>query len=705
MHETALLACLVAGWCLMGRVARERCLPTRLAGSVALGSLVATALTNVAMRFPHPESTTTVAALLLCMAGGRAPRPRFPRLRSYEILVLGGALAAAAWFVTLHLLRKPDGDYFIHMANWGLLASGHYPPVNPFMPGLPLVGHVARDVLIAWASASAETPFPALRVLTVLWQLSAVTLLYFGVRRHGGGPPSAVAATALALCATAGGFPDFRSPAWHVVVENNNPLVHACLFLLMLLALKPPGKGLTILTGLALGTYALVYETHFAVLVLALPLAARGTLPAVLLAVALAAVQGGLLTSLLTPSAGPAAATQAVSLQGLKPLTLTSPNGREYPLFSLRFLKAQSLGWWLLPFTLTQVRRNRYARLAVLVGLAAVAIPAVLNLGRFNVEALRLVFLAGLGFAVALGCALGRANPRVLVLAALAVAVTGLPTFRLHYHELWRLHRRPGVFVLDPRSQAVQQAGHPQFTEADFRALLRLRQEGRRGERVAANPAPLAGVPSSLDNVPKFLANVAGLARLGVTGAGTRPDVDTLDQNPFLTGYGYRGTAFWSTLDPDLAGDLQADWLYVLDDNLTEAQRARLESEPRYREVARQEGRRLVRVQKGPDPRPTPPDLEVLAPEGNSMHPGEFRAVVVTLRNGGDREVDLEGAAWAPDLRDANGRIVNEGDRVRTRLPDLTLQPGESAACEAYLVAPPLPGDYLWAGSRLRVTR
>lgn len=694
MQDAALLVCLVAGWRLMGRVARERCLLTRLAGAVALGSLVATALTNVTMRtFADPAGPTLLAAALLCVAGRPAPRWHVPRLKPYEVLALGIFVVNAAWFVTVHLLRKPDGDYFIHMANWGLLASGHYPAVNPFMPDLPMLGHVARDVLIAWASVHAETPFPALRLLTVLWQVSAVVLLYFGVRRHGGGRLSAVAATALALYATEGGFPDFRSPALHVVVENNNPLVHAGLFLLMLLALKPPTRANTLLTGLALGTYALVYETHFAVLVMALVF----TRPAVAgLAVALAAVQGGLLTDLAMrllglQSAAPdnVAATQAVRLQGLKPLVLTSPNHRHYPLYDLRFLKAQSLGWWLLPFTLLAARGNRYARLALLMGVAALAIPSLLALGRFDAEALRMVFLAGVCFAVALGCVVGQtpAPPRVVLpMIALAVVLVGSMTLRLHRDEFWRLERRPGVFTLDSREHAIHQAAHPQFTAADYEALLQLRRHARRGERVLANPAMVPGVSSSLDQVPKFLTTVAGLARIPVTGAGTRPDPETVDQNPFVVGYGYRGIAFWATLDPTLADDLKADWLYVLEENLPSDDRL---AHPRYEEVYRRDGRRLVRVRRQLTPEAL--FLEVQVPPLAPMRPGEFRRVPVTVSNPGPPGL------WRPDLTDEEGRPVNAGDRVPT------LVPHEARQVEAYLVAPPRPGRYRWAGVPLTV--
>lgn len=698
MQEAALLVCLFAGWRLMGRVARERCLLTRLAGAVALGSLVATALTNVTMRVvPEPAGPTLLAAALLCLAGRPAPRLHIPRLKAYEVLALGVFVVNAAWFVTVHLLRKPDGDYFIHMANWGLLASGHYPAVNPFMPDLPMLGHVARDVLIAWASVHAETPFPALRLLTVLWQVSAIVLLYFGVRRHGGGPLSAVAATALALYATEGGFPDFRSPALHVVIENNNPLVHAGLFLLMLLALKPPTRANTLLTGLALATYALVYETHFAVLVMALVF----TRPAVAgLAVALAAVQGGLLTDLAMrvlhlqgAAADNVAATQSVRLQGLKPLVLTSPNHRHYALYDLRFLEAQSLGWWLLPFTLLAARGNRYARLALLMGVAALAIPSLLALGRFDAEALRMVFLAGVCFAVALGCAVGQvAPPRVVLpLMALAVVLVGSTTLALHRDEFWRLERRPGVFTLDPREHAIQQAAHPQFTAADYEALLQLRRHARRGERVLANPAMVPGVPSSLDQVPKFLTTVAGLARIPVTGAGTRPDPETVDQNPFVVGYGYRGIAFWATLDPALADDLKADWLYVLEENLPSDDRL---AHPRYEEVYRRDGRRLVRVRRQA---PLPPEslfLEIQVPTLAPMRPGEFRRIPVTATN--LRSEPLAPAAWRPDLTDEEGRPVNAGDRVPTPVP--ALEPNETRQVEAHLVAPPRPGRYRWAG-------
>lgn len=706
MEEAAVLACLVAGWQLMGRVARERCLLTRLAGAVALGSLVATALTNVTMRVvPQPALPTLAAAALLCLAGRPAPRLHVPRLKPYEVLALGTFLVNAAWFVTVHLLRKPDGDYFIHMANWGLLASGHYPAVNPFLPDLPMLGHVARDVLIAWASVHAETPFPALRLLTVLWQVSAIVLLYSGVRRYGGGPLSAVAATALALYATEGGFPDFRSPALHAVIENNNPLVHAGLFLLMLLALKPPTRGNTLLTGLALGTYALVYETHFAVLVIALVF----TRPAVAgLAVALAAVQGGLLTDLTfrllgvhAPATGNEAATQSVRLHGLKPLVLTSPNHRHYALYDLRFLKAQGLGWWLLPFTLLATRGNRYGRLALLVGAGALAIPALLALGRFDAEALRMVFLAGVSFAIALGCAVGQvapkhATPLVLALGVVAVVLTGSRTLRLHRDEFWRLGQRPGVFTLDPREQAVQQAAHPQFTAADYEALLELRRHARKGERVLANPAMVPGVSSSLDQVPKFLTTVAGLARIPVTGAGTRPDPETVDQNPFVVGQGYRGIAFWATLDPVIADDLEADWLYVLDEGLPL-------THPRYTEVYRRDGRRLVRLQRQPlTPESLFLDLEI--PALPRLRPSEFRRIPVTAVNRSPEPLVLgPGTVWRPLLHDARGRLVNAGDRVPTPLPQGTLAPGESVQVGAYLVAPPLPGRYRWADASLEV--
>jgi hypothetical protein len=208
---------------------------------------------------------------------GRGPSPRRPGLHPGTIVFLVLASLAIYLYTNSQQIANTDDDYWIHMPLQGLMLHGGFPPTNPFFSDIPMNGHYGRNltlVTVAWVSGL-DLPFVQV-LMTDLCQLATFLLLFTTLRSQTGSELQAVLGSAFIFFGInvggRGGLLD--------TLQNNNAVVHLGLVLNMYLVLRTwgggePESGLAsrvwsaVLGGLVLGGYAIVYETHFGLVILA----------------------------------------------------------------------------------------------------------------------------------------------------------------------------------------------------------------------------------------------------------------------------------------------------------------------------------------------------------------------------------------------------------------------------------------------------
>ncbi len=263
------------------------------------------------------------------------------------------------------------------------------------------------------------------------------------------------------------------------------------LFHQMVRLLGPTEPSQWLVSGLLLGTYQLVYESSWGLLLmaggtLALIFARRKKVWAAfvitaLIAIMLAAVEGGIFSNVLARS-NQKAANEVEALKGMHvslsfpkqrflqlPVTtaryqrlsgaLNSPWFRKLApeledgylfVFHPRFLMAFWIQVWLAPLSLWLLRKNRAGLAFWLFGMWSFLVPGLVEFGeRYEKEYFIWEFLAGFGFAVAFGMALGqgidrlggwRGGARVIPLYALLCLslVGGVKVFHEAFEDLSR---------------------------------------------------------------------------------------------------------------------------------------------------------------------------------------------------------------------------------------------------------------------------
>jgi hypothetical protein len=309
----------ILGWMLARRVLGLR--DPLLAGFLALGLAVSLLLLggNALIRF-----TGTAAALgwtFAAMGVGllflwrRPAEPLEPvRMGRWTWTVLVLATLAILAYAQVHQNHTVDDDFFIHAPQQVQMGAGRFPPPNPFIPQLEMHGHYGSDLLIGLLHrASGVDVVTTKRVLTSLLQVVGFWLLFAVVRRATDSElQGCLAAILVYFGINVGGRGGVMD-----TVENYNPLVHEELVLCMALLLglwRRPTWGSALLTGAVLGGYAVIYETHLALVVLAAlatlvvlrpsrkALALTGL--ALVVAGGLAVTQGGPLTDIFQRAVG-----------------------------------------------------------------------------------------------------------------------------------------------------------------------------------------------------------------------------------------------------------------------------------------------------------------------------------------------------------------------------------------------------------------
>ncbi len=453
------------GWLLARRVLGLR--DPLLAGFLALGLSISLLLLggNALIRFMGTAAalgwTFAAMGVGLLLLWRRPAEPLEPvRMGRWTWAVLVLATLAILGYAQVRQNHTVDDDFFIHAPQQVQMGAGRFPPPNPFISQLEMHGHYGSDLLIGLLHrASGLDVVTTKRVLTGLLQVVGFWLLFATVRRVTDSERQGCLAAILVYFGInvggRGGVMD--------TIENYNPLVHEELVLCMALLLslwRRPTWGTALLTGAVLGGYAVIYETHLALAVLAAfatlavlrPSRKALALTALALVVAggLAVTQGGPLTDIFermvggghpVDSPGLSKALQNQSqrvtirfpkenlfqillepgeyqrLSGVyKTDTFLSrfyspPEGRGYhPVWSPEVLRLHWLPLFLSPLSLAFAVRKRSAPALFMgaFGLFSFLVPALVDFGPvYESEYYRWEVAAGVGLAGALGVAAG----------------------------------------------------------------------------------------------------------------------------------------------------------------------------------------------------------------------------------------------------------------------------------------------------------
>lgn len=711
---------------------RER-LPALSLGTALAWSLFVVLL-NLAVRAGVPFGAAAWLAgggvAALGALGWRCASPgTWDRLDLGLLMLIG---APASLVILLYQFFGVDADYNIHYPLIGMFLRGTFPHVHPFFPDLPMGGHYGRDLGLAGLLSFGRIGIGSAMIVEA-WVLHLSTLgnIYFLGKRHGGGRAAGAVAAAFAFFAVNVGFSDWviRSGLAEVA-GNNNPVIHAFLFAILLLASQIVADRrwmAVVFLGLLLGGFDAVYETHFAATACALAVLATaawlppvmkrwGRRPAVGLTAALALsfvvmlLSGGLVARKLrgadAPPAGtdPAAWAEAGAKQQVgvgfpkRPLlTATHPfDGRPIPVLGLEFLGAQGVAFWALPISALAVLRTRRIAggVCLLTAAAALAAATCFDFGRFNSDTFRFLFLAGLMAAVCFGLVIGDLagrlkRPRIAggMLAVLVFACSGEFLDRLDYLRTIAIDH-PHLLRIFEAARFEQWC--PPYEEVDGEATLWLRGAAERDDTMASNF--LAPDQTSGNDLIFNSAILMSRAHLPMVGFNLRLSRESGGFEESVSGWSGRATAYWATGDDELLRDLGADWLYVVPAWLPPGVAERMAASPALEERHRAEGRIVYRV----DPNrlaPRPTERSDVTVTGFAMTGTRDAFVKATLTVRAERAVQGRFFIGYRIFDVTVGAPYDERDSVGT-VHALRIDAGGEATIEIPFVVPYHAGEY-----------
>lgn len=462
---------LALGWVVARYWLRYRDWPTLLSATCGLSVVSLLFSTNFFYRLTSelPKSVHSALALLgvtLLILWWRRDRQVEPlealsRIQSY---CLGALALLVVIYTNAQQFTIPDDDYWIHAPLQGLMRAGNFPPINPFFSDIPMNGHYGRNLsIVTFSYLSGLDVFFSQHFLTSGLQVVTLLLFYgaFSIGSQDDRTAAFLGSFFVFFGINAGGRCGLVD-----TVQNNNAFVHMYLALLCLLVLTAWRYGKissAVVGGLVLGSYAIVYETHFGLVFFTIlgvtpilwarkVLTKRQALCALsmlLLSLPPAFTQGGPLTDILDRKLAGREHTQAEQLsKGMQnqaqvvkitfpkeelfqilletgeyqraayiyrlntPLkylhTPTTERGYAY-VWSWDVLKIHFLPLYLVPWTvIVMFRRNNMAGLFMgAFGTIAFLVPALVNFGPiYESEYFRWEFAASLGFTAALGLSL-----------------------------------------------------------------------------------------------------------------------------------------------------------------------------------------------------------------------------------------------------------------------------------------------------------
>lgn len=448
----------------------------------------------------------------------------------FTLALLVVAVVGYVVFAQLFLL---DTDNWIHEPLIAGYTLGIFPPVHPFFPEVEMHGHYGRDLLIGTLLPRGWDPLLPVWWLNPLLALSCCGVLLAIFRRWGDGAASTLAALAMPFFGACVGFRIGLADCF----DGNNGLVYVLAVLLFyvmlrvfdLLPTERPGNpvGLGCVAGYLLGTYQLVYETHFGLflltgLVLLIPAwqvskNRRRLLTSVAVTVGvallLACTEGGPITDMVRSRRTTGAASQSDTNKGqhvsmkfpkkdlfcvlatAAEYTRISPGFRLDPfrdltpsiegegyvnIFSPALLATHWLPVFLAPLTLAWcLRRRHWPGLAFWAfGACAYLVPGLIDFGPvYEWEYFRWEFAAGFALAVPLGLFCGslietpgwgrlrRTDEGALEVTLTRKAALVALGWTLLFFALW-----PGEKMVNGAIIEIQKHGWPSFYADDWRA-------------------------------------------------------------------------------------------------------------------------------------------------------------------------------------------------------------------------------------------
>ena len=568
-------------------------------------------------------------------------------------------LAVTAFFEALFWqMQWSDDDFSGHAPLMALFLRNVFPPQNPYFPTLPF-GHYGRDLAIAALSILVGERFLAVQYfVTAANQAAAVFIVHGTARRF-------LRSQSQALWAVLFAFAGVNFVGRRGLLEtfqNNNAFAFLFLFVslyLFLTALTRRSVTLTILSGLAFGTFALIYETSYGLLAIAFAafpvvlcvLRRRWrlryftiTTGILLLSAALALVQGGTLSELakrrLSGRSAEIFAQSAEERHGAhdpriripKPgFTITAGlTGEEHPLWSWHIVENAGAFVPLLPLTafLMGWLRKPWGLLVGSLSAAAVLVPAGVDFGSLNSESLRFLIVGGVAAAMLFGVSLGIAWDlasrrgqwtRWAVVAGL-VGVAGVafwPSTRVAFEVIRRAVRYPRDHYLVAEEWGCARALKGRYCEPiDVSAAVLLRPVIRKGERVL--------VDFRHDDAAILMSaqgTFSAIARAALAGATLRalPEGNVSRMVAFVDGEGFRARAFFATGEVGLLDDLGVSYVYLNPEAAAPGVYRRIQQDPRLERVLHLEWPGGGAVREAYRVKPAMATLASIAPEGLSV--------------------------------------------------------------------------------------
>lgn len=659
------------------------------------------------------------------------------RLGKFEATVIIVLAMTASFYALFWQMKYSDDDFFPHAPIMAFFLYDIFPPRNPLYPEFSLLGHYGRDLTISALSVLFRDHFFEVQyIVTALNQAALVCIIYFVSRRYLRSSRAALLGVVLAFIGTM----EHLRYGLIDTFTNNNSFAYLFLFLNMYLyfvALTRRDVGSKLVSAVSLGTYAIVYETHYGVLLIAF-----ATLPFIVLArrrrwrpryigvaafvvlasLAMAMVQGGTLSEVakqhlagvvgptaVAPAGDVALAQQHVSVRFPKSrIAIMSWEGTEYSIFSSKLVQEAGRFAPFLPLAtlLMFVVHWYWGVLVGMVGMLAIAVPASVDFGAFNGESFRFMFLAGVAASVAFGAVVGlgldrlAGRGRVPLWATAAVAgllaLTCSHSTQVVLRRFQDVAKRGAEYFWSAEEWACNGNTRNLCDPLDVKAAIKLGSQSKPGERLLTNIYLEEISPTSVVH-----SIVSIFSRTFVDGHGIRISKDRVFamSKEYRSPAGFRTTAFWNTGDMSILRGMKVNYLLVDPARVSAKVYERLRQEPQLELLDRESDPRSlqmrevyrVRLDAQSPPHPLPPDTEVVGADFPSvMRPGCFYEVPIVLRVGGgsfEGQIEVGYRIFFGDLE------MNAGDEVRHLVRMERIGAGNWAG-KLFFVAPYDGGQY-----------
>ncbi|MFH1453388.1 MAG: hypothetical protein ABIH00_05345 [Armatimonadota bacterium] len=568
-------------------------------------------------------------------SGDEEDQLNFPefKLNKTESLANNIMVATIIAYTLIFLFLVIDDDYFIHFPLVSLIAKGNS-LTNPLFPDLVMKGHYGRNLIVSGFKILANLhPFMTLYILIPLFQVSTYFLILFTSARLLKNTTEALFVTAFAFFAINSGFSDaiIRAGLFELI-HNNNPFVYNFLFLsayFFFRAVFEKSRLLNILSAVVLAGLALVYETHYIIIsltILLFPFLAflsekkinkeyfKKVFVIFILSVIICLFQGGPLTDMARSKfvKAPARAEQVDGSKELyqgvhqeikvsfpkKPFgMITNYAGKDISLFGKEFLCDQNFSTYLFPMCMLFLifTGNIYGMFWGFFGLFAIFFPVAFDFGLFNSESLRFICAAGLGFAITLGICCGKVlnfirfkmRNEVLKIAAVILFLIFLgfnfaSSADKIVYILGRAVLMPQDFQVNINEKIISYSKNKNFTGLDIKVSEKLNKLVKKGDRFISNIPAENNSESTISMANLIITSITGCAN---TGSGLKLSKDNWRMMDVTVATGFRGRAFWNTLDPEILEDMKVKWIYLFRNNIDDDLYNKLKSNDSYKLV------------------------------------------------------------------------------------------------------------------------